>query len=75
MLASLGANARGYMFTIEHRKGSQLLERSTTHADNLDAAIASAQERAKTLGADNIRVSSAAGKEIGVFPVRSESLR
>jgi hypothetical protein len=62
------------MFAIEHLKGSHIVERSTSDADNLDAAIAAAQDKAKALGADNIRVSNAAGKEIGVFPVRRESL-
>ena len=62
------------MFAIEHLKGSRIVERSTSQAESLDTAIASAQERAKAVGADNIRVSNAAGKEIGVFPVRRESL-
>ncbi len=62
------------MFAIEHLKGSRVVERSLSEAENLDAALSSAQERAKALGADNVRVSTAAGKEIGVFPVRRESL-
>jgi hypothetical protein len=62
------------MFAIEHRKGSQVVERSTTAADNLDTVIAGAQERAKTLAADNIRVLNAVGKAVGVFPIRRESL-
>jgi hypothetical protein len=62
------------MFAIEHRKGSQVVERSTTVVDNIDNAIACAQERAKALAADNIRVSNSEGRAIGVFPVRRESL-
>jgi hypothetical protein len=63
------------MFAIEHRKGSRVVERSTTGADNIDAAIASAQRRAKALAADNIRVFNAVGKAVGVFPIRREAMR
>jgi hypothetical protein len=62
------------MFAIEHRKGRLVVERSTTSADNLDAALAWAQARAKALAADNIRVLNAVGMAIGVFPIRRESL-
>jgi hypothetical protein len=54
---------------IEYRKGTSTGPKETSIGRTLEEELASARTRARQHGADNIRVTDAAGKEIGVFPV------
>jgi hypothetical protein len=58
------------MFGVEYRRGTSTGPKETSLAPTLEAALSSAQTRAAGHGADNIRITDAEGKEIGVYPVR-----
>lgn len=60
---------RAVMFGIEHRKGSSIVGRETSKAASVSNALRGAVERARTLGADNIRVCAATGEEITIVVI------
>jgi len=59
----------GSMFGIEHRKGQSVIGRETSLAPILADALHGAAERARKLGADNIRVCDENGEEITIVVV------
>jgi hypothetical protein len=61
------------MFGIEYRRGMSMGPKETSLEASLDEALARARRSPHCGLADNIRITSALGKEIGVFPVRGAS--
>ncbi|MFI4973685.1 MAG: hypothetical protein ACHP84_03985 [Caulobacterales bacterium] len=64
------------MFNVEfHRggycKGRSPFQQETSAARSIDAALASAKERARGIGADNIVITNPEGRVIGVFSTYS----
>lgn len=59
------------MFGVEHRKGDSVLQRETSMMAGLADLIAAASDRARPLGADNLKISNARGEVIGIYPLNS----
>ncbi len=62
------------MYFIEHRKGRSPLKRETCAAVNIEAVLATAQRKAREIGADNIVISCRNGRVAGVFSTHSASI-
>lgn len=62
------------MYFIEHRKGRSPLNRETCAAVTMEAVLATAQRKARDLGADNIVILSRNGRVAGVFSTHSSSI-
>jgi len=57
------------MFGFHFRKGTSVVGRETSMADDLEDALTRAVDRGRALGADNILVCDASDVEIRVVPI------
>jgi hypothetical protein len=62
------------MFGIEYRRGTTTCAKEVSEAPDIETALACARPSAAKLRADNILITDAEGRKIGVFPVNGVSL-
>ena len=61
------------MFGLEYRRGTAAGPKEVSDARDIETALATAQANAAKYRADNIRITDAEGREIGVYPVTGVS--
>jgi hypothetical protein len=62
------------MFGVEYRRGTATCAKEVSEAPDIEATLACAQPSATKHRADNILITDAEGRRIGVFPVNGVSL-